>query len=100
MRKVIVALIVALAAACLAATDVNKASVAELDGVKGIGPSLSGRILDERQKGNFRDWSDLISRVKGMGRKNAAKLSAEGLTVNEFAYQETAAAPAAGASGR
>ncbi len=101
MRKVILALIVALcASACLAATDVNKASVAELDGIKGIGPSLSGKILDERKKGSFRDWGDLISRVKGMGRKNAVKLSAQGLTVNELAYQETAVAPSAGASNR
>jgi competence protein ComEA len=65
-----------------AAVDVNKATVAELDGVKGIGPGISSKILDERKKGDFKDWSDLIERVKGVGEKNAAKFSTGGLTVN------------------
>jgi competence protein ComEA len=70
------------AASAAAAVDVNKASAAELDSIKGIGPSLSGKILDERKKATFKDWPDLISRVKGMGDKKASKLSREGLTVN------------------
>ncbi|MEI6733243.1 MAG: helix-hairpin-helix domain-containing protein [Comamonadaceae bacterium] len=78
---------------CLAATDVNHASAAELDSIKGIGPSLSGKILDERKKGNFKDWSDLLTRVKGVGKKSAAKFSAQGLTVNEAAYKEAPAGP-------
>ena len=64
MLKLIIGLIVALyAAICLAAVDVNKASAAELDSIKGIGPALSGKILDERNKGAFKDWNDLLSRV-------------------------------------
>ena len=70
------------AASAAAAVDVNKASAAELDSIKGIGPSLSGKILDERKKATFKDWPDFISRVKGMGDKKASKLSREGLTVN------------------
>lgn len=67
----------------LAEVDVNKADQAALDGVRGIGPSMSRRILDERQKGgSFKDWSDLQARVKGIKDKAAAKLSANGLTVN------------------
>lgn len=63
--------------------DVNKADQAALDGVKGIGPAKSKVILAERNKGgNFKDWADFESRVKGIGEKNAIKLSDAGLTVN------------------
>ena len=70
-----------------AAVDVNKANAADLDGIKGIGPSLSGKILKERNKGPFKDWPDLMHRVSGMGEKNSVKLSAEGLTVNGADYK-------------
>ena len=88
------------AAVASAAVDVNKATAAELDGIKGIGPSLSSKILDERKKSNFKDWPDFISRVKGMGDKNAAKFSSEGLTVNGASLKGEAAkaAPAAKAA--
>jgi competence protein ComEA len=95
MLKKILALVAMLyAAACFAAVDVNKATAAELDGIKGIGPSISTKILDERKKGNFKDWTDLVDRVKGVGEANAAKFSTEGLTVNGAAFKG-AAAPAA-----
>ena len=94
MFKKILALVAMLyAVACLAAVDVNKASVAELDSIKGIGPGTSSKILDERKKGSFKDWADFIGRVKGVGDGNAAKFSAEGLTVNGESFK--AAAPAA-----
>ena len=88
------------AAVASAAVDVNKDTAAELDGIKGIGPSLSGKIVDERKKSNFKDWPDFISRVKGMGDKNAAKFSSEGLTVNGAGFKgdAPAAAPAAKAA--
>lgn len=95
MLKKILALVAMLsAAACFAAVDVNKAGAAELDGIKGIGPAMSGKILDERKKGNFKDWNDFVARVKGVGEGNAAKFSKEGLTVNGAAFTG-AAAPAA-----
>ncbi len=75
-----------------AAVDVNKASAAELDGIKGIGPAISSKIVDERKKGNFKDWNDFITRVSGIGAKSAANLSAGGLTVGGAVY---AGAPAA-----
>ena len=66
-----------------AQVDINKADQAALDGVRGIGPSMSKRILEERQKGGaFKDWDDLQKRVKGVKDKSAARLSANGLTVN------------------
>jgi competence protein ComEA len=70
------------AASAFAAVDANKASQAELESIKGIGPSISGKMLDERKKSNFKDWPDLVGRVKGLGDTNAAKFSTEGLTVN------------------
>jgi competence protein ComEA len=66
-----------------AQVDVNKGDAAALDSVKGVGPAMSKRIIDERTKnGNFKDWSDLQKRVKGIGDKNATKLSSSGLQVN------------------
>ena len=82
------------AASAFAAVDANKATQAELETVKGIGPSISGKILDERKKANFKDWPDLVERVKGVGDGNAAKFSTEGLTVNGQGFKG-AAAPAA-----
>ncbi len=92
LKKILAALALLYAAASFAAVDVNKATVAELDGIKGIGPAMSRRILDERKKGEFKSWEDLVSRVKGLGERSAAKLSDEGLTVKGEAFK--GAAPA------
>jgi len=94
LKKILAIMAMLYAAACFAAVDVNKAGAAELDSVKGIGPAISTKILDERKKGNFKDWNDFIERVKGVGEGNAAKFSAEGLTVNGSAFKGAAAAPA------
>jgi len=93
LKKILAIVAMLYAAVCFAAVDVNKATAAELDGIKGIGPAMSSKILDERKKSNFKDWPDFVARVKGVGEKNAAKFSAEGLTVNGAAL--TGAAPAA-----
>lgn len=79
-----------LAVATLAATmtfawaqvDVNKADEAALDSIRGLGPAKTKAILEERKKGEFKDWADFESRVKGIGAKNAARLSEAGLQVN------------------
>jgi len=90
MRKLFVALfaLIALliATASLAAVDVNTATEAELDGIKGIGPALSGKILKARQHGPFQDWADLMQRVKGIKPKSARQLTEAGLTVNGAGY--------------
>ena len=75
----------------MAAVDVNTASEADLDSVKGIGPGTSGKLMEQRKAGKFKDWPDLIARVPGIGEKRAAQLSAEGLTVNGAKFQPTAA---------
>lgn len=91
MLKKLVALVACLAATlAIAAVDVNKASESELDGIKGVGRSTSQLILSERKKAPFRDWDDLIARVKGIGESRAAKLSAEGLTVGGASFKMTA----------
>ena len=90
LKKILAILALLYAAASFAAVDVNKATAAELDSVKGIGPSISTKILDERKKGSFKDWQDFIDRVKGIGEGNAAKFSAEGLTVNGSAFKGAA----------
>ncbi|MGF6274713.1 competence protein ComEA [Massilia sp. UYP11] len=78
-----------------AQVDVNKADAVALDGVKGVGPSMSKAILDERAKGEFKDWADLQGRVKGLGDKKAAKLSEAGLVVNGKGKDGAAPKPAA-----
>ncbi len=93
-KKLFAFVVMLYAAASFAAVDVNKATAAELDGIKGIGPAISAKIVDERKKGNFKDWTDFIDRVKGVGEGNAAKFSAEGLTVGGAGFKGVAAAPA------
>jgi competence protein ComEA len=96
-----VATLIATMSFAFAQVDVNKADAAALDSVKGIGPAKSKAILDERTKGGeFKDWADFEKRVKGIGDKNAVKLSAAGLQVNGKSKdgapaKEPAAKPAA-----
>ena len=90
LKKILAILALLYAAASFAAVDVNKANSTELDAVKGIGPAMSKRILDERKKGEFKSWDDFISRVKGVGDKTAAKFSSEGVTVNGEGYKKAA----------
>ena len=94
IRRLFTALctVLALAAAPLAqAAEVNQASAAELEAVKGIGPALSGKILAARQQGQFKSWTDLLDRVSGLGPGNAARLSQNGLTVAGAGFTATAA---------
>jgi competence protein ComEA len=92
LKKILAVLALLYAAASFAAVDVNKATAAELDGVKGIGPSTSKTIVEERKKhGEFKSWEDFIARTKGIGETKAATLSKEGLTVNGAEYKKAAA---------
>lgn len=89
-------MLAAMLAAAAGAAEVNTASQAELERIKGIGPALSQRLLDERAKVPFSDWADLQKRAGGIKAAAAARLSAAGLTVNGSAYAAVAdpAAPA------
>ena len=92
LKKILTVFTLLYAAATFAAVDANQASAAELDSIKGIGPGLSGKIMDERKQAPFKDWNDLIVRVNGVGATSAAKYSDQGLTVNGSAF--SGAAPA------
>jgi competence protein ComEA len=97
-RQLLTSLVAAFAiTAAHAAVDVNKASQAELETVKGIGPALSTKILDARKSGTFKDWDDFVDRVGGVGPGNAARFSQAGLTVNSAAYSAAPGAAAAAA---
>ncbi|BDT66539.1 hypothetical protein os1_07020 [Comamonadaceae bacterium OS-1] len=74
------------------AVDVNQADVAALDGIRGIGPGMSRKILLERGQGRFTSWEDLMARVPGVKGKSAAKFSAQGLTVDGQSYTEASKA--------
>lgn len=83
LKKLLLAIVVFVATMgfAFAQVEVNNATQAELDGIKGIGPKLSKMIVAERGKGEFKSWTDLKKRVKGVGKKNSAKFSQSGLTV-------------------
>lgn len=81
-------------AMAFAAVDVNTATSAELDSIKGIGPVKSALILSERKKAPFKDWNDFVTRVKGVGTDSAVKFSAAGMTVNGTSYKASAKADA------
>ena len=92
LKKILAVLALLYAAASFAAVDVNKATAAELDGVKGIGPTTSKAIVDERKKhGEFKNWEDFITRTKGIGESKASALSKEGLTVGGAEYKKATA---------
>ena len=80
------------AVASYAAVDANKGTASEIDTIKGIGPAMSERIVEARKQGEFKNWDDFMARVKGVKDGRAAKLSAEGLTINGQAYAPMAPA--------
>ena len=89
-RKALTLLLTLVTTVAMAAVDINTATEADLDSIKGIGPGTSSKMLEQRKAAKFKDWADLIERVPGIGEKRAAKLSAEGLTVNGQAFQPMA----------
>jgi len=66
-----------LAGTAFASVDINTASQAELESVKGIGPARARAILEYRQQhGPFRSVDDL-TKVKGIGPASVDKMRAE-----------------------
>jgi competence protein ComEA len=89
-KRILAALLAFVAVAAFAAVDINKATQAELEGVKGVGTATAVRILDARKKGEFKNWGDVMQRVAGVKSAKAGKLSAAGLTVNGQAFSASA----------
>ena len=86
LKQALLLLATLAASVCFAAVEVNQATEAELDGIKGLGPSSTARILAARSQGPFKDWADFMARVKGVKAATAAKLSRAGLTVQGAPY--------------
>ncbi len=95
IRNFIALLLAVFALSAYAAVEVNRATRAELETVKGIGPGLSAKILEARKTSGFKDWQDMVERVGGVGPGNATRFSQAGLTVAGAAYDSKAAAPKA-----
>ncbi len=87
-RKLCVLTALFVAHVAMAAVDVNRASAADLDGLSGVGTATTQLILNERKKGEFKNWDDLMKRVKGIGESRASKLSEAGLTVGGASYSK------------
>lgn len=76
MKKVVGSLLLALfmAVPAFAAVNLNTATQAELESLKGVGPAKAKAILAYREKnGPFKSVDDLAG-VKGFGKASAAKL--------------------------
>ena len=69
-----------------AVVEINNATEAELDSIRGIGPPMTRSILAERRAAPFDDWQDLMRRVKGIGPARAVQWSNDGLRVQGQAY--------------
>jgi competence protein ComEA len=83
LKAIFLLAIATIAKFACAAVDVNTADQAALDGIRGVGPTMSKAILAERsQHGDFKSWADLQARVKGIGEKNSERFSEAGMTVN------------------
>lgn len=94
MLKKIAAVLLAIAFAGLSmaqSIDLNKATEIELDGLKGVGPTLTREVMSERKKAPFRDWPDVMQRVKGIGPKKATSLSEQGVRVQGQGYAQAPA---------
>lgn len=73
------------------AVNINTASQAELEGVRGLGPSKAKAIISYREKnGAFKSLDDLDN-VKGFGKASIEKLRPE-LTAGEAEGAKAAAA--------
>jgi competence protein ComEA len=68
------------------ALDLNQANEAELDGLKGMGPTLSRKVLAARQHQPFASWADFLQRVSGVGVAKAKLFSEQGLTIEGQAF--------------
>jgi competence protein ComEA len=87
VKALLAALALALAAAGAHAVDANNANRAQFEQLRHVGPPLADAILVAREQGGaFKDWSDLMQRVRGIRGAKAAKLSEAGLTVGGQPY--------------
>ena len=87
------AIALCLLAGSASALDIQQATEAELDSLRGLGPSLTAKVLAARAEKPFDSWSDLMRRVNGIREASAQRLSDQGLTVQGLAYKSAHKAP-------
>jgi competence protein ComEA len=87
-----------LAGAPAPALDLNTATQAELERLKGVGVVLSERLLQARAQAPFTGWADVRRRVPGFNAAVARRLAAQGLVVSGVSLDGAGAAPAASAA--
>ena len=103
MKRLTATLALASSLACAqpAPIALEHARELDLDGLRGLGPATTRVVLQERERAPFRDWTDLMQRVPGIGSRKAQDLSAQGLRVQGQAYpgppHKPPSAPRAGA---
>ena len=97
MKKLLLALIACFAAVqfAFAAVNINTASEAELEKLKGIGPTKAKAIVEDRKKNGPFKTTDDLKRVKGIGDKNFAELKGEITVGGPAAAPKADARPAA-----
>ena len=73
------------------AIDVNVASVAQLESLRGVGPRTAKMIVNERSRaGSFASMEDLSDRVRGLGERRVRALQAAGLEVRSSSRGQSA----------
>lgn len=68
------------------ALDLNLATEAELDGLSGVGPAFTARVMQARAERPFLNWADFMQRVKGVREPTALKLSRQGARIQQQTY--------------
>ena len=71
--------------------ELNEATRAEIESLRGVGVELADRILTARRAGPFADVQDLRQRVKGVSRQALRGLLEAGMTVGGLAVPPDAA---------
>jgi competence protein ComEA len=87
MARLATAIALSAMACCASALDIQSATEAELDSLRGMGPSLTAKVLAARAEKPFESWADLMQRVNGIREATAQRLSDQGLTVQGLAYK-------------
>jgi len=79
MKKLLIGLILFVfsAISAFAAVNLNTATQAELEAVKGIGPSKAKAIIAYREKSGGFKSVDELAKVKGFGTASVAKLKGQ-----------------------
>jgi len=76
MKKLLLGIILSAFASmsAFAAVNLNTATQAELEAVKGIGPSKAKAIIEHREKNGGFKSVDELAKVKGFGKASVAKV--------------------------